>query len=74
MKKLANLNGVKILSKIRQKVIFGGGDPIPTGPGGGSGGNGTGGNGTWPTNVNDCLLCGGEWELVCALPDDSPCL
>jgi len=73
MKELANLNGVKILSKIRQKVIFGGGDPIPGGPGGGGGGGPIGGYG-WPTNEEDCLLCWGEWELVCALPDDSPCL
>ncbi len=77
MKKLANLNGAKLLSRTQQKEIFGGGDPIP----GGSGGNGGGGGGSgyppgygWPTNEEDCILCWGEWELICALPDNSPCL
>ncbi len=77
MKKLANLKGAKLLSKLEQKKLLGG-DPIPSGPG--SGGNGGGGNTGfppgygWPTNEEDCILCWGEWEGICALPYDSPCL
>jgi len=33
----------------------------------------TGGN--WPTNLQECNFCGGEWTApLCALPIDSPCL
>jgi len=30
--------------------------------------------GFWPTTEENCLLCGGEWEGICALPVNSVCL
>ncbi len=31
--------------------------------------------GRWPTNEEDCLLCGGEWGApLCRLPVNSVCL
>lgn len=30
---------------------------------------------SWPTNAEDCVLCGGEWGgFACLLPIDSVCL
>ncbi|CAM1357474.1 MULTISPECIES: hypothetical protein [Tenacibaculum] len=30
--------------------------------------------GFWPTTKEECLRCGGEWGILCALPMDSVCL